>query len=106
MILLHGSGVNGNWMLQSLPFKEFADKHQVRISRQDPTPLHPSHCSSDKCVEADSLRLEADRFLCRALLHARLQCSCGLAVGAVPDLANSSASLLQHLAASMSSTYA
>ena len=32
MIVLHGAGVNGNWMIQSLPFKEMADKHQVRHS--------------------------------------------------------------------------
>lgn len=31
MIVLHGAGVNGNWMIQSLPFKEMADKHQVRV---------------------------------------------------------------------------
>jgi hypothetical protein len=35
MIVLHGSGVNGNWMLQSLPFKEYADKHQVIMVAPD-----------------------------------------------------------------------
>jgi predicted esterase len=35
MILLHGSGVNGNWMLQSLPFKEFADKNQIIVVAPD-----------------------------------------------------------------------
>ncbi len=29
IIVLHGSGVDGNWMLQSLPFKQYADKNQV-----------------------------------------------------------------------------
>ena len=35
LILLHGSGVNGNWMLQSLPFKQYADKNQVTRFRAD-----------------------------------------------------------------------
>jgi hypothetical protein len=35
VIVLHGSGVNGNWMLQSLPFKQYADKHQVIILAPD-----------------------------------------------------------------------
>ena len=30
MVLLHGSGVNGLWMLESLPFLQMADKHQVK----------------------------------------------------------------------------
>ncbi len=53
MVLLHGSGVNGNWMLQSLPFKEYADKHQV--------PCQASHSSSwlhqarHACISTDSL---------------------------------------------------
>lgn len=30
LVLLHGAGVNGSWMLTDLPFMESADNHQVR----------------------------------------------------------------------------
>lgn len=35
IIVLHGSGVDGNWMLQSLPFTQYADKHQTIIIAPD-----------------------------------------------------------------------
>lgn len=35
LVLLHGSGVNGYWMLTALPFIQMADKHQVIILAPD-----------------------------------------------------------------------
>ena len=31
LVLLHGAGVNGSWMLTDLPFMESADNHQVCV---------------------------------------------------------------------------
>jgi hypothetical protein len=54
MIVLHGAGVNGNWMIQSLPFKEMADKHQVQ-GCWGPAPLvkchvHPVNLTCSTCM--------------------------------------------------------
>jgi predicted esterase len=35
MVVLHGAGVNGNWMIQSLPFKQMADKYQLILVAPD-----------------------------------------------------------------------